>query len=151
MKKINFFLILMISGFISCNPSTTGSVIPFLWDEEPEPSSSQIMVISTMEGEELRNALDIHLKSLGFVVESSSEEEIVTEPSRLEDNLVRLNLVIDNNVVIISGAQGKPAEDVDDVDWEPVKRGDVEGYGSAEWELMKVLASTINSTSVLYN
>lgn len=151
MKRIYIFLLLIIVGFIGCNPSTTSSAIPFLWSEEPEPSSSQIMVISTIAGEELRNALEIHLNSLGFVIELSSEDHIVTEPSILEDNLIRLNLAIDNNVVIISGDKGFPAEEGEDIDWDSIKRGDIEGYGSPEWELMKVLANAISSTSILYN
>ena len=150
MKSIIQILLVAVASF-ACNPSSTTSAIPFLWDEEPEPSSTQIMVISTMAGEELRNALTIHLKSLGFVLESATIDKITTEPSRLEDNLIQLSLVIDNNVVIISGKKGLSQQEQEDIQWEPVEFENGKGYGSAEWELMNVLANNINNTSVLYN
>lgn len=130
--------------------STTSTAIPFLWDKEADPASDQIMVISTVANEELRKAATIHLKSLGFVIETSTEGKIITEPSRLENELVRISLLIDNNVVVISGDKGFEKGN-DEIIWEPVVRGKGDGYGSPEWELMNVLANTISHKSILYN
>lgn len=145
MKKI--LLLLVLVGFFSCNTAENTSAVSFLWNEEPEPSSTKIMVISDLEGENFRNEVVGTLEALGFVIEDSDENRIVTEPMEAPDNLMMLSLELSNNTVIISGSQGT-GEDVDD--WQTVKKGTTDP-ASFEWELMEVLANSIEHTSIRYN
>ena len=134
-----------------CNFTTNNAAVAFLWNEEPEPASSRIMVITEYGDEELRANAVKNLEDLGFVVEFINEDKIVTEPLEMNGKVMRISLELNNNVIVISGDEGAIAAE-DDINWQPVSRGeDADPYASPEWELMNVLASSFENTSIRYN
>jgi hypothetical protein len=150
MKKLIATSLIFLYG---CNLSSNSGAIAFLWNEEPSASSTKIMVVSDLDENQLRSTAIENLDNLGFIVEELNEDEIITEPKDMGDNLMRMSLEINNNVIIISGDQGTMNRN-EEIDWKAISRGeerDQDAYASPEWELMNVLASSISNNSILYN
>ena len=149
MRHLTFFICSAIVIINACSTSPGSTAIGFLWNDQPEPTSTRLMVVSDLTGEELRSETIRKMEALGFIVEDFNETLIVSEPKDVEGNQMMISVELDDNAIILSAEVG-PIDATDDEGWKPVVRGPGD-QGSFEWNLLEVLANSIDHISIRYN
>lgn len=135
---------------VSCQGRPQENAVGILWNEQPGKASSSMMVVSGLKGRNLRLELKNDLNNLGFVIEKSNESQLITEPRPVEDHVMRLIIQINEEAIVMTGEKSIEPNQIDNYDWKTIQRGEG-NYASPEWELMKVLATSIDHVEILYN